>query len=133
MIRATFSNGYTRTYKGKRDVRAAWAIIDRETGETLLSGFSLDADKARKTADGNVRYTGHFRRVAFAGADRMHWNRLVMDPDFIRRTADALRQRGVEPDTRNTGRLRRQVQDVNASALERARRRVDVEIVTPHA
>lgn len=54
-ITATFSNGYTDTYKGNRDVRAAWAIIEKATGEVVLSGHSLDADKALKTATGNIR------------------------------------------------------------------------------
>ena len=52
---ATFSNGYTDTYKGNRDVKAAWAIIRKATGEIVASGHSLDADKAFKTATGNIR------------------------------------------------------------------------------
>jgi hypothetical protein len=55
-ITATFSNGYTDTYKGNRPVKAAWAIIDRNTGKVLHSGHSLDVIKARKTAEGNCRY-----------------------------------------------------------------------------
>lgn len=54
-ITATFSNGYTDTYKGNRDVKAAWAIIRKADGEVMMSGHSLDADKALKTATGNVR------------------------------------------------------------------------------
>jgi len=53
-ITATFSNGYTDTYKGTRPVKAAWAIINRETGEVIASGHSLDRVKAQKTATGNV-------------------------------------------------------------------------------
>ena len=53
-ITATFSNGFTDTYKGRRDVRAAWMITHRQTGEVLMSGHSLDADRAQKTAEGNV-------------------------------------------------------------------------------
>lgn len=57
-ITATFSTGFTDTYKGKRDVKAAWAIINRETGAVINSGHSLDAAKAAKTAEGNLRYVG---------------------------------------------------------------------------
>jgi len=57
MTKATFSNGFTDTYKGHRDVKAAWAIILKSTGETLNSGHSLDAQKADKTARNNLRYT----------------------------------------------------------------------------
>ena len=50
-LTATFSTGFTDTYKGKRDVKAAWAIINRETGAVINSGHSLDAAKAAKTAE----------------------------------------------------------------------------------
>lgn len=53
-ITATFSNGHTDTYKGTRPVKAAWMITARDTGKVLASGHSLDAEKARKTAEGNV-------------------------------------------------------------------------------
>jgi hypothetical protein len=53
---ATFSNGTQDTYKGTRPVTAAWAIINKATGEILMSGHSLDEAKARKTAEGNSRY-----------------------------------------------------------------------------
>ena len=56
MTTATFSNGFIDTYKGKRDVKAAWAIINKETGETVSSGHSLDRARAAKTANGNLRY-----------------------------------------------------------------------------
>jgi len=54
MKKAIFSNGTTDTYKGKRAVTAAWAIISRDTGETLMSGHSLDRAKAQKTAESNL-------------------------------------------------------------------------------
>lgn len=54
-ITATFSNGLTDTYKGNRDVRAAWAIIRKSDGVVLKSGHSLDAGKALKTAEGNLQ------------------------------------------------------------------------------
>ena len=46
---ATFSNGTVDTYKGKRDVKAAWAIF--MNGDVVASGHSLDRAKARKTAE----------------------------------------------------------------------------------
>jgi len=54
-ITATFSNGQTDTYKGKRDVTAAWAIISKATGRIIKSGHSLDAERAAKTAEGNLQ------------------------------------------------------------------------------
>lgn len=51
-ITATFSNGFTDTYKGDRDVRAAWAIF--KDGKVLASGHSLDRVRAQKTAEGSV-------------------------------------------------------------------------------
>lgn len=51
---ATFSNGHRDEYKGDRAVRAAWAIIDRETGKIIASGHSLDRVRAQKTAEGNI-------------------------------------------------------------------------------
>lgn len=54
-ITATFSNGHTDTYKGNRDVKAAWAIIRKADGKVVMSGHSLDANKASKTAAGNIR------------------------------------------------------------------------------
>lgn len=50
MITATFSNGFTDTYKGQRNVKAAWAVFNKETGAVIHSGHSLDAAKAAKTA-----------------------------------------------------------------------------------
>ena len=50
---ATFSNGSTKTYGGTRAVTAAWAIIELATNETHAIGFSLDRQKAAKTANGH--------------------------------------------------------------------------------
>lgn len=57
-LTATFSNGYTDAYNGQRDVKAAWMITSRSTGEVLASGHSLDLVKARKTAEGKVNELG---------------------------------------------------------------------------
>lgn len=54
MITATFSNGYSDTYKGSRPVKAAWAIVRKADGKVLASGHSLDRAKAEKTAHGNA-------------------------------------------------------------------------------
>jgi hypothetical protein len=51
-ITATFSNGYTDTYKGNRDVKAAW-MVTLPSGE-IISGHSMDRTKAEKTARGNA-------------------------------------------------------------------------------
>ena len=55
-ITATFSNGFTDTYKGARAVKAAWMITRKSDGKVLASGHSLDTDKARKTAEGKLAY-----------------------------------------------------------------------------
>lgn len=55
-ITATFSNGFTDTYKGTRAVKAAWMITRKSDGKVLASGHSLDTDKARKTAEGKLAY-----------------------------------------------------------------------------
>ena len=55
-ITATFSNGFTDKYNGARAVTAAWAVIREADGVVLASGHSLDAVKARKTAEGKLAY-----------------------------------------------------------------------------
>ena len=45
---AIFSDGHKDVYKGNRDVKAAWAIYDKATGEFLLSGHSIDRNRAEK-------------------------------------------------------------------------------------
>lgn len=57
MITATFKNGNTATYKGHRDVKAAWRFT---TPEGLAdTGFSLDTKTAEKTARGNAAQHCH--------------------------------------------------------------------------
>ena len=68
-ITAKFSNGFIDTYKGKRDVRAAWMITNRETGKVLMSGHSLDAARAQQTAEGNL---GQYCLAARVGYQTMH-------------------------------------------------------------
>lgn len=54
MKTAIFSNGHKDTYKGARDVRAAWMLTHKETGKVIASGHSLDREKAEKTARGTI-------------------------------------------------------------------------------
>ena len=54
-ITATFSNGFTDTYKGSRNVKAAWAILRNADGVVIKSGHSLDRQKAAKTAEGSLQ------------------------------------------------------------------------------
>lgn len=50
-IVAKFSNGFEDEYKGSRRVKAAWMIVDKQTGKVYASGHSLDEAKARATAE----------------------------------------------------------------------------------
>lgn len=54
MITATFSNGYTDTYKGSRDVKAAWMVTEKATGKVIASGHSLSKEIANKTAKSHI-------------------------------------------------------------------------------
>ena len=80
-ITATFQDGKTITYKGDRNVTAAWAIRDGVDGKILLTGFSLDAEKARKTANSNVRMVSKetgFETPASAGLLTKEWAKHLM-------------------------------------------------------
>lgn len=72
MITATFSNGFTDTYKGKRPVKAAWAIILTATGQTLASGHSINAATATKTAEGHFRDVSRAAGRTISSFDRPH-------------------------------------------------------------
>jgi uncharacterized protein YjbK len=50
---ATFKNGYSDTYKGKRDVKAGWIILDKD-GMVRMSGHSLTLEAASKTANSQI-------------------------------------------------------------------------------
>lgn len=50
MKTAIFSNGFQDTYKGARDVRAAWMVTEIETGRIVASGHSLSRDRAERSA-----------------------------------------------------------------------------------
>lgn len=72
-IAATFSNGFTDEYKGKRDVQSAWAIFNIETGKCHASGHSLNAELATKNGNTNMRLhqvpTGNYAAKYFTKED----------------------------------------------------------------
>lgn len=90
MKTATFSNGHQDTYKGKREIKAAWAIIRKSDGKTLMSGHSLDAAKALKTAEGNFRYVAGAAGATMGRVDRpdrsavrnIYWNKYAVKAGF---------------------------------------------------
>jgi hypothetical protein len=53
-ITAKFSNGFEDTYKGHRNVKAAWAVCRKSDGKVIASGHSMDRVKAAKTARSNM-------------------------------------------------------------------------------
>ena len=68
-IVASFSNGFTREYKGDRKVKAAWAIINKDTNETILSGFSMRTDLAYSSARNRRRECNELMRT-ITGCER---------------------------------------------------------------
>lgn len=58
MIVATFSNGQTDVYKGKREVKAAWQVIAADG--KVYSGHSWDRSTAEKTARSYLCYGCEF-------------------------------------------------------------------------
>tara|TARA_Y100000401_G_scaffold72126_2_gene58172 strand:+ start:1697 stop:1957 length:261 start_codon:yes stop_codon:yes gene_type:complete len=56
---ATFSNGQTIVYKGKRPVTAAWMLTksgEACVNEVVTTGFSRDLQAATKTAKSNLNW-----------------------------------------------------------------------------
>ena len=70
-ITATFSNGYQDTYKGTRDVKAAW-MVTLPDGRTM-SGHSLDRARAEKTARNNASACAGNAQTLHAGAVPPHY------------------------------------------------------------
>ncbi len=68
-ITASFSNGFTREYKGDRNVKAAWIIINKDTNETILSGFSMRTDLAYSSARNRRRECNELMH-AITGCER---------------------------------------------------------------
>lgn len=56
MKKAVFSNGFVDTYKGNRDVKAAWMIFDIASGKKIASGHSLTKEAAEKTSGSHFNY-----------------------------------------------------------------------------
>lgn len=69
-IVASFSNGFTREYKGDRNVKAAWAIINKDTNETILSGFSMRRDLAYSSSRNRRRECNELMRT-ITGCERV--------------------------------------------------------------
>lgn len=102
-ITATFSNGFTDTYKGKRNVKAAWAIIRKSDGKVIASGHSLNRENAAKTSASNLSYAcdgygpvhgrsvypgklASLRRYGYEGRNNpAHMKRWMRDQDAARR------------------------------------------------
>lgn len=89
---AIFSDGTKDVYKGNRDVKAAWAIFNKETGELLLSGHSLDRVRAEKTARNNVSYIasdvgvdGFHIRITNAALNINHINYIKSEVKLFRK------------------------------------------------
>ena len=57
MVTATYSNGHTDEYKGRRAVGAGWSIFNKETGACVAGGHSLTLTLAAK--NGNARMQVH--------------------------------------------------------------------------
>jgi hypothetical protein len=108
MITATFPNGFTDTYKGSRNVKAAWAIFNAATGAVIKSGHSLDRQKAAKTAEGNLQTIWFERDFGIEG----HPLRYVM---------------GSAPYL--SSRERAKVRSHNAARLDFIRSRVTIQII----
>jgi len=54
MITHTFKNGITTEYKGNRDVKAAWIIVDAD-GALIKKGYSMTLELAAKAGENEVR------------------------------------------------------------------------------
>ncbi len=82
---AKFSNGFKDKYNGKRNVKAAWAIIKIATNETINSGHSLDKETAQRTGTNTLRqwnynpytYIGH--RCPRYMCSPMEWQRRAIE------------------------------------------------------
>ena len=127
MKTATFSNGYSRTYKGHREVRAAWMLADKETGETVRSGFSMDGEKARKTAEGYGPGAAGCRKQY-----HVPHSAAAMPEAWARNLLCAMKQNGHwKEGTKATRRtIWNAARQANAQASASWRDRVSVEVVT---
>lgn len=115
MITAKFSNGFEDTYKGHRDVKAAWMITRAEDGKVLASGHSLDRVKADKTAGGTLQQLGYAVGVE--------------SPSFGRHTSFKIMVRHGYKGPRGDAARNRWVREQNAERLAEIRARTMIEII----
>lgn len=124
-ITAVFSNGHRDTYKGHRDVKAAWMICDRKTGRVLNSGHSLDRTRAQKTAEGNV---AHAVRIDGRGAIHTPRSAMHASPGWVAHTRAILAGLGIEPGQSHHAVLR-QAKAHNAELNAAKRALVQIEVI----
>jgi hypothetical protein len=122
MTSATFENGTTTVYGGKRDVTSAWLIVDRKTGEAVESwgkvakGFSVSGEAAHTTATGKVRDICHQDFIFMTSYD---WNH----------GSPASKHLAGQFGTTNTTILKRKVREFNVLALNAALSKYQILIV----
>jgi len=121
---ATFSNGFTDTYKGTRPVKAAWLVTDKATGTVLASGHSLDIVKARKTAEGNATLCA---RRQDGDARSVHINNGTPTVEYLRYLVTAARDAGIEGVTLHNA--QRLIREHNAAINAARRARCTIEII----
>lgn len=85
---AIFSNGFKDEYKGKRDVKAAWMIVEIETGDVVASGHSLTMKAAESTSKGHYVTRKH-HQIKADGAMKDFAMRLDMSVDKLMRNQRA--------------------------------------------
>ena len=112
-ITVTFSNGFTREYKGNRNVKASWAIINKDTKETILSGFSMTRDLAYSSARNRRRECNELMHT-ITGCERVGYPYYAHD----------LRDR-LFPSMREERRLKRE----NKERLAQIDNRIIIEVV----
>ena len=113
-ITAKFSNGFEATYKGHRNVKAAWAVIRKSDGKVIASGHSLDRVKAGKTARGNM--------------SEKVWDTPIMPTRAYPGVEKCLRRNGYDG-PRGTSNMMRWAREQNAKRLEKIDADHKIEIV----
>jgi len=96
MITATYTNGFQDTYKGKRDVKAAWAIFDLNTDKVIASGHSLTTKAATSNANSS-KHLPHFdiKWVKEVGIKRGYHTKEEL-AQYIKENQDAKSNRRIE-------------------------------------
>lgn len=125
-IIATFSNGYTDEYKGKRDVKAAWMIVRKSDGEVLMSGHSLDKARAEKTARSSVAQcpVGDLTTYTIGRSHR------DMNRAHAKYLAAQLAKDGIEVDARSVPAVHNAAKEANARCMEQKHALVEIEVVS---